>query len=299
MPDGILNLSVVDVYGDKLVEPVDVFLRHQSLADNPSFRGTKPAKVIRFQGLYRNPQGLYRSEIDAPSYLAVSQFINIPSSGSARLVATLPVNKNRVVSVTFPAHSLLDPDAQRLLAASTIDSLSGPALYDGFDDLRKAGFLNLVTKAMNTRLLSDKPVLAYLQQITEQRGDRLFAIVPASLHAEVVHSATGGLFHAVSEALHEPSPGFTLVDSYKTPDHYGNLQLTFARNLPEWSVDMDIDDAQGLEHIFQVVRNAASGQPTHPYDIHEILVEFQELDPGYRFNLGSSTTVLKTAEAGG
>jgi len=46
-------------------------------------------------------------------------------------------------------------------------------------------------------------------------------------------------------------------------------------------VDMDIDDAQGFDHIFQVVGNLFGG-PTHPYNIHEILFASQELDPGYR-----------------
>jgi hypothetical protein len=48
-------------------------------------------------------------------------------------------------------------------------------------------------------------------------------------------------------------------------------------------VDVDIDDAAGLGHVFQVLRNTLTGRPTHPYDIHEILVSYQQLDPGYRF----------------
>jgi hypothetical protein len=60
--------------------------------------------------------------------------------------------------------------------------------------------------------------------------------------------------------------------------------------------DIDIDDAAGLEHVFQVVRNALSGRPTHPYDIHEILLAYQEIDPGY--NLVVSETKPKAAAAG-
>jgi hypothetical protein len=33
--------------------------------------------------------------------------------------------------------------------------------------------------------------------------------------------------------------------------------------------------------VFQVVRNSVSGRPTHPFDIHEILVTHQRLEPGY------------------
>ena len=49
--------------------------------------------------------------------------------------------------------------------------------------------------------------------------------------------------------------------------------------------DIDIDDANGLEHVFQVLRNRLSGNPTHPYNIHEILVGYQHLDPGYTFQV--------------
>ena len=286
MPDGMLNLSVVDVYGETVNEPIDVFLQHQTLSEDPACRGLKPAKIIKITGLRQSPQGRYRIEVDAPSYLAVSRFINIPSDGPGNLSLTLPVNKDRVVSVNFPAFVALADDAKRLLGASTIGGQSGQPLYDSLDALRRAGFLNLVTKAGHTRLPGNKTVLSYLTSITEQRGDRLFALVDGALHSEVVTSVTASLFHIVDDALHQPPAGFRPVDSYKTFDHYGNLQLTFSQNdNRQWSVDMDIDDAQGFEHIFQVVHNGVTGQPTHPYNIHEILVAFQELDPGYRFNL--------------
>jgi hypothetical protein len=289
MPDGVLALQVVDVYGDTVNERVDVFLRHQSLSQDLAIRAIKPAKTIRITNLEQNPQGLYRLEVDAASYLAVSQFVNIPSSGQRDLILTLPVNKDRVVSVNFPAFGSISADAQALLnksnAVLSFGNKTGQDLYNAFDDIRKAGFLNLVTKSGHTRLLSDRSVLTYIDHITEQRGDRLFAIVSPDLHAEVMHAVTDDIFHPVDDALHTPPPGFKPVDSFKTLDHYGNLQLTFSSNGTDWSVDMDIDDAQGFEHIFQVVGNALTGQPTHPYNIHEILVEFQELDPLYRFNL--------------
>jgi hypothetical protein len=45
--------------------------------------------------------------------------------------------------------------------------------------------------------------------------------------------------------------------------------------------EIDIDDAAGLAHVFQVMRNHLTGEPTHPYNIHEILMAHQNLDPGY------------------
>jgi hypothetical protein len=288
MADGVLNLSVVDVYGEMVDEPIDIFLRHQTLSENLAVRDQKPARTMEIRGLRQSPQGRYRIEVDGPSYLAVSWFINIPSGEPGNLSVTLPVNKDRVVDIHFPAFAALDDDVKRVLDASTIGGQSGRQLYDGFDAVRRAGFLNLVTKAGHTRLPGNKTVLSHLTSITEQRGDRLFALINGALHSEVVTCVTDSLFHKVDNTLHQPPAGFHPVDSYKTLDHYGNLQLTFSQNSDQqWSVDMDIDDAQGFEHIFQVVHNGITRQPTHPYNIHEILVEFQELDPGYRFNLAA------------
>jgi hypothetical protein len=49
--------------------------------------------------------------------------------------------------------------------------------------------------------------------------------------------------------------------------------------------DIDIENAAGLGDVFQVLRNSLTGRPTHPYDIHEILVFHQKIDPGYTYAL--------------
>ena len=73
--------------------------------------------------------------------------------------------------------------------------------------------------------------------------------------------------------------------SFKTQDRYGDLQLTFCVRDGEWRADVDIDDAGGVEHVFQVLGNALSGKPTHPYNIHQLLIQHQKLDPGYELVL--------------
>ena len=57
--------------------------------------------------------------------------------------------------------------------------------------------------------------------------------------------------------------------------------MTFFRSGDRCVADIDIDDAAGLGHVFQVMRNHLSGKPTHPYNIHQILTKHQNLDPGY------------------
>jgi hypothetical protein len=100
----------------------------------------------------------------------------------------------------------------------------------------------------------------------------------------------------VSAALHSPPAGFTAGGSFKTDDSYGNLQLTFWQSGDNWTADIDIDDAAGLEHVFQVLRNTLSGRPTHPYDIHEILIAHQEIDPGYELIVREPKPKVATAK---
>ncbi len=79
--DGQLRLSLSNVYGKPPGEEVDVILCNQNLTDNRVARANA-AKRILVKDLYGAPQGLYRIEIDPPSYLPVSQFV---TGGPVRL----------------------------------------------------------------------------------------------------------------------------------------------------------------------------------------------------------------------
>ena len=82
-----------------------------------------------------------------------------------------------------------------------------------------------------------------------------------------------GLFKKADSSQHTPPEGFHDAGSFKTHGD-GNLQLTFFGDSgapPRFRVDADIDDAAGIGHVFQVLRNWICGD-THPYDIHQILV---------------------------
>ena len=119
------------------------------------------------------------------------------------------------------------------------------------------------------------------------RGDRVFANVKNGLRDLVITAAGEEVFRPVSGSLHTADPDFKLVDSYKTFDPYGNLQVTFFSSLAaplRFRADIDIDDAAGIEHAFQVLGHWVTGGDTHPYDIHEILLFHQLLDPGYRLD---------------
>jgi hypothetical protein len=298
MPDGVLKLQILNVYGDPVGEKVDLFLRNQALTDDPVLRGLDASGTITITNLFETPQGPYRLEIDAPSYQPVSQFVSIDGGAPTEKAFTLPVDHDKVVWVDFPKFDAILADGQTLLSNSGkvlgFGGKSGADLYGALDDIRRAGFLNLIAKSGRTRLSNNQTVLSYIKELTEVRGDRFFAVIDPALHGETQHAVVDGIFHSVDDLLHTPPDGYEMVDSYKTLDHYGNLQLTFSAtpDRSSWQVDMDIDDAQGFEHIFQVLKNI--GGATHPYDIHEILLGYQELDPGYKLMLQPATQAARS-----
>jgi hypothetical protein len=236
--------------------------------------------------LHQQPQGTYRIEVDPPSYLAVSRFVVIKSEGTTSIDIPFPVDPSKVKRVEFPTHDGLADDARRVLEASDnvlgFEKLSGAALYERLDDIRRAGLLNILAKLGRTSVNPDGRVaLSFVQQLVELRGDRFFAVVQKTLREETKNAVHTGQFVEAPGVLHHPPDGFVHAGSFKTTDHFANLQLTFFARGDQWMADIDIDDANGVEHLFQVLRNQISGRPTHPYDIHELLVSYQKLDPGY------------------
>jgi len=283
-----LQLELLNVYGKFLGEKVDVILRHQVLNETVK-ASVNATNKIQITGLRGAPQGLYRIEIDPPSYQYVSQFVPMKASGITPLSLTFPIDPGKVKKVNFPAFAskLVSDDLRTLLENSdkvfSFEGKKGRELYDALDDIRRAGMLNIAAKTAATPLTNGRTVLSYIQRLNEIRGDRFFCSVPRELREETKNSVAEGLFDPADQSQHHPPEGFSHAGSFKTPDHYGNLQLTFFMRGDECVADIDIDDANGLEHIFQVLRNKLSGNPTHPYNIHEILIAHQKLDPGYTF----------------
>ncbi len=275
------TLTLTNVNDKKLGEAVDILLRHQT-----SGVLTKVQKVankkVRLTGL---TNGVYSIQVDPPSYRPVGMFAEVGPGTDDPDPMIFPIDPAKVTGIDPPAFNELHPVGQAILNAGTAvknyPNFSGALLYSALDDPRKAGLLNIVSKANSTAFGNGRAVLNYIESLTEVRGDRIFAVVHQDLHDATDNSVHNGLFHSVDESLHTPPPGFDHAGSYKTFDNYGNLQLTFFSNGADWLCDIDIDDAQGIKHLFQVVGNLVTGTPTNPYDIHEILIEHQKLDPGY------------------
>lgn len=279
-----LKLHLNDVAGRPLGEPCDVMMRHQTTGNLMVARVPK-GKAATISGLTGAPDGLYRVEIDPSSYLAAGGFVSLAASGDTPFDLTFPIDPNKVKRSRFPPFESLGTDTRRVLDdvkdVLGFPGLAGSALYDALDDIRKAGFLNIMAKSLVTGLTNRRQVASYFRRVVELRGDRFFVVTSQELREEVKNSVGAGVFDVVSSSLHHPPAGMDHAGSFKTPDHYANLQLTFFTNGTDWVADVDIDDANGLAHVFQVLRNQLTNRPTHPYDIHELLLFYQKLDPGY------------------
>lgn len=275
---GRLRLRLTDVRHRPIAEPVDVVLRHRQRA---AVRVARVAGLTTISGL---EPGVYALVIDPPSYHPVSQFITIHPDRVTGLRLVCAVDPAKV-RPAVPPFLMLPEDARRLLTQSEgvlgFEGLSGADLLAAWDGVRQAGYLNILAKCAATVFATGRSVASYLMALLEVRGDRIFVSVSKAVREETKHSVAEGLFEEVSGVLHHVPAGFSPAGSFKTRDRYGNLQLTFCACADEWRADIDVDDAAGLEHVFQVVRHALTGRPTHPYDVHQLLLQYQHLEPGY------------------
>ena len=217
---------------------------------------------------------------------AVAQFA-LPM-GDKPLAVNLycPIDPDRVTAVHFPSYADADATLTQVLDRSTVEGVTGngAAIYASLADPQKAGLFNLFSKMSSVGFDDRRTIWSFVDSLYRIRADRVFVNVQPALRDLVKSALVSGLFHEAPGKLHQPPPQFLSAGSFKTAEQYGNLQLSFfASEGPPltFKVDADIDDAAGLGHTFQVIRNWATSGTTHPYDIHEILVFRQEVTLPY------------------
>lgn len=265
-------------------EPIrgEVDLRFRNLkVQSLSFRheavlGDEPLPV---PGVPAFPVGLWQVDINLERFRFKSVFVDLPSSGKRLISQTFFVRPSEATPV-FPLRADIRTEPKwraldQALQASTI-------VYEDLSAPQKAGLLNLFAKMSHE---SAQDVFSAVVSV--------FVVKPARIYARVLPELwerVRGLpqhFHEQSDngSLHKFLEDWTRLTehaSFKTPDKLGNLQLTFANNTQgHFAVDADLDDHQGLQHAFDVIKHKFSGD-TNPYDIHEVLVKLQGIDPGYR-----------------
>lgn len=287
-----IRITLTDAAGNDLNDNVTIDLF--SLQTSKQYQvTTRVPRSVLANGIDASGGPTYRVMV-SPANHRIVQFFVMPHEGKVvEHAEKVPVNPAKVLSIDAPSFDGLPPKTQAILAAAEVPEfqddagnfLRGEHLYAAIDrlPLLKACFLNIAAKSASILLQDGRTCLDHYLGLMRLNQDRLFIPTTAAL---VEETAQSNAFHQVSPALHVPLAGYHTVSSYKTFDHYANLQLTFQRRGEagdDYVADVDIDDAQGIEHVFQVIRNTATG-PTNPYDIHELLLQQNPpIRPGYEF----------------
>lgn len=300
MGTGSIRLDFLTVSGDKLRDQVhlDIVARDGSAHYESS---VEVNGTLNIGAIDASPARDYQVTVWPLRYRPASFFLRLQDGKTARRVVTLPVNPDKVSAIDAPAYLRLPAPVRSILESSSLDtqpSQQGEALYTALDAQRKACLLNICAKAATTMLDDGSNCLGHLGGLLKLRRDRFFARTTAALFEEAQNASR--VFHEVSGALHHPPEGYVPAKSFKTLDRYGNLQLSFFRQGEtgdHYLVDVDIDESQYLEHTFEVIRNALLDHTTNPYDIHEVLIGGQKLDPGYAFVFPQAAQITMSARA--
>ena len=283
---GKLIVKVGNAYRQPLQDEIDLkVLSARSDALVRSARNIDASKEIHIDELIDHQP--YIVKIFPRRHRPVAAF-GIPTPGDGVVVQLYaPLDPEHVESPRFPTYGEVPEPLRAVLECSTVEEVSGcgKPLYDALTATQKAGMFNLYAKMNSVGFDEQRTVWSFVDRLYRIRADRVFADVKPGLRDLVKGAVAEERFREVSGKLHKPPDGFDACGSFKTDDRYGNLQLSFfvTTSAPlSFKVDADIDDAAGLGHAFQVIRNFVTKGVTHPYDIHEILVFRQEVTLPYQ-----------------
>jgi hypothetical protein len=249
------------------------------------FKGT-PAVL---PGVPAFPTGLAEVFIKPKRYRYKSIFINVVGGEKNAINEDVFVDpdKARPTLMDFDdlKSKLYGTDLLRVLEKSGIKK----AKWDALDKRNRATVLNLSAKMFNDKLKNGDPLLGSVDSIVEKLLDkdhreRIYAIINGDLLAALRKFPER--FRSVSGSLHKFFDDWVPVsqqNSFKSRNDSGNIQFTFATNPAGGSLaDIDLDDHTGIKHAADVLKHKITGANTNPYDLHQILIYFQGIDPGYR-----------------
>lgn len=276
-----LTIRVRNAYRQRLADQMDIHVvSARTDATAARLLRVSGKRDIKVKGLKAGHP--YIVKVFATRHRPVGLFA-VPLEGEDVVVDVFtPLDPERVNAVTFPAYKAVPAELREVLERSTIEGTagSGKTAYEALTDLQRGGLFNLFAKMTTFGFDDSHSVWSYVDGIYRVRPDRIFVDVQSGLRDLVKGAVAAERFREVSGKLHVPPPGFVGAGSFKTADRYGNLQLSFFASEAApitFKVDADIDDAAGLGHTFQVLRNWVTHGVTHPYDIHQILAFRQEV----------------------
>src|SRR5262245_23941024 len=155
MATGALKLELLDVRRNGIRDHVLLEL----VSQNRSRRYKNAVFVqrdVEIKGIECDPFGIYQVTVWPSNYRPSQFFVTLRGGQTAtREPVRMPADADKVTGIEAPSYAALDPELQRVLQASNIDTepgKKGQELYDALDPIRKACLLNIFTKASNTIL---------------------------------------------------------------------------------------------------------------------------------------------------
>ena len=272
-----------NVQGRLISGPVELTFVNQTVRSRDQrFLVTLPRLVrdVEPLPLAAQPNGFYQVFINPERYRDKSAFVSVPAgSQSAKLEQLLFVEPDKAHH-RFPSFDTLrtSPEWAALLRALEAGGVDRQR-YDAYAKLEKGCLFNLHAKMQAQKVAGGESVFSFVESVIDVKEDRIFCRVKPELVQRTRDHETG--FGAASGTLHE-FDGHAATASFKTHEKVGNLQLTFFEiDDSRVVLDADLDDHQGIQHAFDVIRHKLTGGKTNPFDIHQILIHFHHIHPGY------------------
>lgn len=301
MAQGSLSLRITTLAGDPLRSEVEIDFEPQTSGgtkmDVSVKMGTATAVTITNLESVGGIGTRYLVTVRCKNYCPYSFFQNViaDQTTAGNDDVEMWIDPSSVKDISAPKLDDLDSKLVKAIESAKMFQIlpedgdlkdkSGTGLFKALGPKRKAALLNIFKKASHkgTSLNCAK----FIRSLMLVRQDRVFAMVDPAIH-DLLRDSEPKLFKSAPKLLHEPLPDFELVDSFKTLDPHANLQVTIMHH-PSGvlAADFDIDESSGIEHGFEVIRNAVFESRTNPYLIHEFLIaadrKERTLDPGYAF----------------
>ncbi|MEK6334406.1 MAG: hypothetical protein AABM67_05610 [Acidobacteriota bacterium] len=291
-----VTVDLFDVYGERLHDDVELAFHNTNV---PTFSETykvqlrgKPEVI---QGVPSFPTGRADVDVRPAKYQErkFSIFVVGPSVGKNEIKGEFfvhPAKANpKLISYADLANKSYAKAIKTLLDNSKpkIDE----AAWNALDPVNRATILNLCSKMVRENIDTETPAMTKVLGIdrtwlNQEHRERIYSPVADDLLTALRKLPKN--FKSVGGSLHHfPNNWLGLTEkhsSFKTKDKAGNIQFTFAKDAEgKYYCDIDLDDHAGIQHVLDYLDHKLSGEETHPYNIHEILVKFQKKgDPEYR-----------------
>src|SRR5215813_4786867 len=286
-----VEIDFKDVHGNTIRDKVEVKIYNtqlQSLKNvyNVQFKG-KPETLADVPAF---PTGHAQMIITPTKYRFKQRFINVEAGVTNKITEYFFVEPSKANPHPIEYADLASKSYGAALLQILKDSKITQKIWDGLNKRNRATILNLCTKMSKETVKNGAKLITFLDAIDQtwldnKHLERIFARVKKELlpalraYPQVFFSVDGGLHHFPPGGW---SPANTPNSFKSLLDSAGNIQLTFAQNAQGSALaDIDLDDHTGLAHVADVLKHKFSGKDTDPYDIHEILIFSQQLDPEY------------------